>query len=60
MQCAMEYNRNANSKTLEHDRPPHDRSAARVIAQQYSSSTLVSLRFPVLKENFGALKYIII
>jgi hypothetical protein len=44
----------SNSSTREPDRPQHDRPAARVIAQQYSSSTVVSLRFLSRKENFGA------
>ena len=39
--------------TLDRDRPQHDRPAAFVIAQQYSSSTFVSLRFCVLKENLA-------
>ena len=40
------------SNTLENDRPQHDRTAACVIAQQYSSVT-VSLRFHSRKEKFG-------
>jgi hypothetical protein len=40
--------------TLEPDRPQHDRTTARVIAQQYSSATFVSLRFHSVKEKFGA------
>jgi hypothetical protein len=39
---------------MEPDRPQHDRSAARVIAQQYSSSTFVSLCFHSRKEKQGA------
>jgi hypothetical protein len=60
MQYTKEPTRNPNSNTLVRDRPQHDHPAARVIAQQYSSSTLVSLRFNFLKENFGAIKYVII
>jgi len=60
MQYTKESSRNPNSNTLEPDRPRHDLPASRVIAQQYSYSTLVSLRFNFLKKNFGALKYIII
>jgi len=33
----------------------HDRPAACVVAQQYSSSTFVSLSFHSCKEKFGAL-----
>lgn len=40
------------SNTLKNDRPQHDRRAACVIAQHYSSVT-VSLRFPSRKEKFG-------
>jgi hypothetical protein len=36
---------NPNLSTLECDLPKHDRPAACVIAQQYSSVTLFSLRF---------------
>jgi hypothetical protein len=39
---------------MQPDRPQHDRSTARVIAQQYSSSTFLSLRFQSRKEKFGA------
>jgi len=35
---------NPNSSTLEPDRPQHDRLAASVIAQQYSSAIAASLR----------------
>jgi hypothetical protein len=38
---------------LENDRPQHDRSAACVIAQQYSSATLVSRRSHSRKEKLG-------
>jgi hypothetical protein len=44
-----------NSSTLEPDRPQYDRTAACVIAQQYSSVTSLSLRFHHRKEKFGAL-----
>jgi len=40
--------------TLALDRPQYDRSTACVIAQQYSSTTFVSLRFRFRKEKFGA------
>jgi hypothetical protein len=40
-----EWSWNANSNTPEPDRPQHDRPATCVIAQQYSSTTFVSLRF---------------
>jgi len=36
---------NHSSNTLTSDRPQHDRHAACVITQQYSSATFVSLRF---------------
>jgi hypothetical protein len=39
---------------LKPDRPQHDRTAVRVIAQQYSSATFVPLRFHSRKESFGA------
>ena len=39
--------------TLEPDRPQHDRPAASVIAQQYSSATFVSLCYHSRKEIFG-------
>jgi hypothetical protein len=38
---------------LEPDRPQHDRSAASVIAQQYSCATFASLRSRSRKEKFG-------
>jgi len=38
---------------LETDRPQHYRSAACVIAQQYSSATLVSLRCHSCQEKLG-------
>jgi hypothetical protein len=41
-----------NSKTQEPDRLQHDRPAACVIAQQYSSANSVSLRFHYPKEYF--------
>jgi hypothetical protein len=37
---------------LEPDRPQHDRLAASVIDQQYSSTTFISLRFHYRKEKF--------
>jgi argininosuccinate lyase len=39
---------------MESDRPQHDCFATCVIAQQYSSSTFVSLCFHSLKEKQGA------
>jgi hypothetical protein len=36
------------------DRPQHDCFAACVVAQQYSSTTFVSLCFHYWKEKFGA------
>jgi len=36
-----ESRRSPNSNKPEHDRPQHDRTAAFVIAQQYSSATFV-------------------
>ena len=45
---------NPKSKTLEPDRPQHDRPAACVIAQQYSSVTLVLLRCHSRKEQFDS------
>jgi hypothetical protein len=39
---------------MESDRPQHDRPAACVIAQQYSSTTCVSLCFHSRKEKFCA------
>jgi hypothetical protein len=42
------------SNTLKPDRPQHDRSAACVIAQQYSTVTFASLHFHSHKEKFDA------
>jgi hypothetical protein len=39
---------------LEPDRPQHDNLAARVIAQQYSFATFISLRFRSHKEKSSA------
>jgi hypothetical protein len=39
--------------TVESDSRQYDRHAAYVIAQQYSSAILSSLRFHYLKEKFG-------
>jgi hypothetical protein len=47
---------NPRSKTLEPDRLQHDRPAACVIAQQYSSATFVSLRFHSRREKFGKIR----
>jgi hypothetical protein len=44
---------NANSHTLKPDRLQHDRPAACVIAQQYSSVTFISLFFHSHKEKYG-------
>jgi hypothetical protein len=43
-----------NSITLELDRPQRDRPTASVIAQQYSSVTIIPLRFHSSWEKFGA------
>jgi hypothetical protein len=40
-----------NRKALELNRAQHDRPAADVITQQYSSVTLISVRFLCRKEN---------
>jgi len=48
-----ESNWNPSWNTLETDRPPHDRLAACVIAQQQPSPFLFPLRFHSLKENYG-------
>jgi hypothetical protein len=40
--------------TLALDRPQYDHSAACVIAQQYSSTSFVSLRFRSRREKFSA------
>lgn len=45
---------NPNSGTVPRDRPQHDRSTARVIVQQYSSSTFLSLSSQSQKEKCGA------
>jgi hypothetical protein len=53
-------NRNQNSNTLETDRPQHDRPAAYVIAQHYSSN-FAALLFHLRKEKLGGrLKNVII
>jgi hypothetical protein len=39
---------------MQPDLPQHDRSTARVIVQQYSSSTFLSLRFQSRTEKIGA------
>ena len=44
-----------SSNTLETVRPQHDRPFACVIAQQYSSATVISLRFLSREENCVAL-----
>jgi hypothetical protein len=43
-----------DSNTREHNWPQHDSLIACVIAQQYTSATLVSLRFYLRKVIFGA------
>jgi len=48
--------RNPNSKTADPDRPKHDRLAACVNAQQYSSTTFVLYRLYSRKEKFGIFK----
>ena len=52
--CTRQSSWNANSHTLETDRPQRDLPVACVIAQHYSSTTVVSLHFHTRKENFGA------
>jgi hypothetical protein len=42
---------NSYFKTMEPDRPQHDRSAASVTAQQYSSATFVSWHFQYCKKK---------
>ena len=49
-----ESNLNQNSSTLERDRLQHDRPTACVIAQHYSSVTLVLLRLLSRKDEFDA------
>jgi len=45
LQYIQKSSGNASSSILERDRPQHDRSVACVIAEKYSSATLVSLCF---------------
>jgi hypothetical protein len=45
---------NPNSNIIEPDGPPNNRPASCVIAQQYSSSTFLSLRFQTLIAKFEA------
>jgi len=52
--CMKDSRSDPNSYTLESDCPELDRPSTCVIAQQYSSATLVSSRFHSCKENFGA------
>jgi hypothetical protein len=49
----MESGLNPKSNTLGLDWPLHDRLAAQVIAQQYSSAIFFSWRFHHRKENNG-------
>ena len=51
--CTRKSSWNPDSNTLEPEWLQHDRPATRVIAQQYSSATFVSLRFPSHKVQFG-------
>ena len=44
---------NSDFNTMESDRPQNDRSAASVIAQQYSSATFVSWHFHHCKEKLS-------
>jgi hypothetical protein len=44
----------AGIHTLEPDRPQHDRLATCVIAQQYSSTSLVSMHLSSQKEKSGS------
>jgi len=50
---ASDFGQNPNRKALEPDRAQHDRPAADVITQQYSSATLVSIRFICRKEELA-------
>jgi len=52
--CTTESMWNPNSQTLESDQPQNHRRDSCVIAQQYSSATLVSLCFHCHKEKSGA------
>jgi len=53
MYVTVESSWKPNSDALESDRPYHARTAADVIAQQYSSATLVSFRSHSRKKEFG-------
>jgi hypothetical protein len=50
-----EFNGNPNFNILEPEGPLHDSTTACVIAQQYSSSTFLSLSFHLCKTKFDAL-----
>jgi hypothetical protein len=56
---ARTSSRNPNYKTLKCYQPQHDRPAACVIAQQYSSATFVSLRFHSGKKKIGVFKILL-
>ena len=49
-----EFSWHRSYNILEPDRPQHDRPATSVIAQQYCSTTIVSLHFNSRNEKFGA------
>ena len=51
--CTKESNWKPGSNTVEPDRQQHDRLAAGVIAQQYSSAAFVSLRIHSRKDRLG-------
>jgi len=50
-----ESSSNLNSSTMETVRPQRDYPAVCVVAQQYSSATLLSLHYHYRKEKFGAI-----
>jgi hypothetical protein len=58
--ATREASRNTNSNTMEPDRPQHDRPAASVVAQQYSSFSFISLRFHCCKQKFGTIKKLLL
>jgi hypothetical protein len=49
--CRRQSSSNPKSNTLQRDRPQHDRPAACVIAQQYSSATIIVLRIHSRKKK---------
>ena len=57
---SLQFSWNPNYRTLDPDRPQHDRPATCAMAQQYSSATLVSLRSQHRREKYrDALKDVI-